>query len=81
MPTRIIIAVPVGSKKGIADLQSHGNETPLKCLSFNIIYIMRILRLPCASSAAVVLAVGDFKRLEICLLKWRLLKIKAIGIR
>ena len=25
--------------------------------------------------------VGDFERLEICLLKWRLLKIKAIRIR
>jgi len=31
------------SKKGIADLQSHGNKTPLKYLSFNIIYIMRSL--------------------------------------
>jgi len=34
-----------------------------------------------ASSVGPSQAVGDFERLEICLLKWRLLKIKAIRIR
>jgi len=34
-----------------------------------------------AARIARIAGVGDFERLEICLLKWRLLKIKAIRIR
>jgi len=51
---------------------------------FNIIYIMRTVRSVysgLASAATPTLCVGDFKRLEICLSKWRRMKIKAIRIR
>lgn len=45
-----------------------------------------MMRSPAAMAARIdaslndLAGVGDFKRLEVCLLKWRLLKINAIGI-